>query len=229
MAKKEKDNFAKILVISMIALVVVVGVVFTLINKHQNAFKGAVPKHAVASNGYGITFNKGATHKIDLWEDFQCPICKNFEAQNGDYLASLANSGKTEVVYHMLTFIDTNLNKHGSHLAGNAAACVDDEGKFLAFHKLLYLNQPDEKGPDLFTNPFLINLAKQVGVTDSTFVNCVNTNKYGSWLDQITSDGDMVGITGTPTIYVDGKVVDTAAVNIMDPKSFQSYLAAQGI
>jgi protein-disulfide isomerase len=227
--KKEKDNFAKFLVVGMIALVVIVGVIFTVINKNQNAFKGVIPKDAVASNGYGITFNKGAAHKIDLWEDFQCPICKEFETANGDFNTKLAQSGKVEVVYHMLSFIDTNLNKHGSHLSANAAACIDNEGKFLDFHKLLYANQPAEKGPDLFTNSYLINLAKQVGVSDSTFTNCVNSNKYSGWIDQITSDGDKVGITGTPTIYVDGKEIDTNAVNIMDPKSYQAYLASKGI
>ena len=44
---------------------------------------------------------------VDVWEDFQCPICRQFEtAERRAQIEALATDGKARVVYHTLTFLD---------------------------------------------------------------------------------------------------------------------------
>ena len=80
---KPKDNVTRNLVIGMVLLVVAVavGVSFASNSAKTNA---ATPSSVEKSEGYGIVFNKGLSGvpKIDIWEDFQCPVCRDFEAVN---------------------------------------------------------------------------------------------------------------------------------------------------
>ena len=43
---------------------------------------------------------------IKLYEDFQCPICSEFEAATGDKSPTAIADGKVKVDYHMVAFLD---------------------------------------------------------------------------------------------------------------------------
>ena len=229
-AAKGNDKVARILVISMIALVVIAGIGITVLKKNQSVPNITHPTIATKSTGWGLTFNEKAKPTIDVWEDFQCPVCKQFESINGQTLAQIASTGKAKVVYHTLSFIDTNLNKKGSHYSANAAACVADVSPqaWLNFHQALYLNQPAENGPDLFTNPYLIQLAATVGVKGQAFQNCVNNGKYASWVQFIADDGVSKSITSTPTVLINGKELDRNT-QYMSAANFQAALKKAGV
>ena len=229
-AAKGNDKVARILVIAMIALVVIAGIGITILKKNQSVPFVVHPSIATKSTGWGLTFNEKAKPTIDVWEDFQCPVCKEFETINGQTLSQIALSGKAKVVYHTLSFIDSNVNKKGSHLSANAAACIADKsGKdWLAFHQALYANQPAENGPDLFTNPFLIQLAGSIGVKDQNFINCVNSGKYASWVQFIADDGTAKAITSTPTITINGKEINRDT-EYMNAANFQAALKKAGV
>jgi protein-disulfide isomerase len=55
-----------------------------------------------------------------------------------------------------------------------------------------------------WTNAQLIDLGKKLGINDSSFAECVNTNKYAQWLQSVSAASDQRGVTGTPTVYVNG-------------------------
>ena len=85
--------------------------------------------------GPGSCVNPGAPANVptlDLYEDFQCPICAEFEQRFGADITSLAEKGQVKLVYHTLSFLDDNLRNDSSNRAANAAACAADQDKFLA-------------------------------------------------------------------------------------------------
>ena len=113
---KAQDNTTRWIVIAMVLLVVVTGVVFSLMSQNNKeneslaALNGTKLKPAITStidpaNGSAIVLNPGATKVIDVWEDPQCPICKNFEDANGDYIESLVRDKKATVRFHVLSFL----------------------------------------------------------------------------------------------------------------------------
>lgn len=94
------DPFTRWLVVGMVALVVAVGAFFffTTENKESNASLAALDSFTPIgefeaavdpAQGDGIVFNAGLPLKINVFEDFQCPICKLFEDPIGPYLTSL--------------------------------------------------------------------------------------------------------------------------------------------
>jgi protein-disulfide isomerase len=213
----------------MIFFIFLTGVLITIAKNSSNT-PVAFPKSTFRNTQYGITFNPTEKNRIDVWEDFQCPVCKEFEYINGSTLASLALSHKAEVVFHSLSFLDAALKKHGSTLAANAGGCVANYSPvtWLKFHQALYANQPEENGPDLFTNTYLIKLAATVGASGSQFTNCVNSGKFLPWVSHVENNGGDQGITSTPTVLINGRETDRNT-QYLSSSNFISALRMAGI
>ncbi len=197
------DNITRNIVIGMVVFVVAVGVIFSVVGNRAPGV-GSTPSSVSKADGYGITFNANLKGKptVDLWEDFQCPVCKQFESTNGSYMQKLVTEKKAKVVYHLLSFIGPE-----SILAANAGACAADENKFLQFHAYLYLTQGSENS-GVWSNAGLISAGAAVGLTDSRFKSCVNNGTYSKWVTTVANDGQKKNINATPTVFVNGKEID---------------------
>jgi len=210
-AAKSTDNTTRWIVIAMVTLVVVTGVVFSIFGQNSKesasiaALDGTTLEPAVtstidAANGSAITFDNGAATTIDVWEDPQCPVCKLFADANGSYLESLVREKKANVRYHVLSFLGDE-----SVRAANASFCAAEEGQFLDFHKAMYAVQSPLENSGFWSNETLVNMGKKIGITSSTFENCVTK---GSKVDLVQANYDSMnkfGVQGTPTVFINGK------------------------
>jgi hypothetical protein len=107
MAKQGSDKITRFIVIGMVALVVIVGVFFSM---NSGSKKSALPVIAESANGYAISFNpelKGAP-VVDIWEDFQCPVCQRFEGTNGAWLQKQIAAKTIKVSFHYSHSLDQN-------------------------------------------------------------------------------------------------------------------------
>lgn len=200
------------------AVVVVIAVVsITVIASHKTKVdtKAAAPAGVTATFGYPT----GTATKpvIDLYEDFQCPVCEQYETAIGANLEALATSGKASVVYHPLTILDrvdatspADVRLSSTRAAG-AAACAQDQGKFLAFHDVVYKNPPATEGTG-FTDAQLIAFGKTAGVPDlPKFTQCFDAKTYVPFLSKVSGEADQRQVTGTPTFFVNGTMLSFAS------------------
>jgi len=216
-----KDTGTRNIVIGMILLVILVGAITAVAKNHANT--GASAPSAVAANdGYGIEFNKSAPVKVDIYEDFQCPHCRDFEAINNQYVNTLVTSGKIHAVFHPMSFIGPE-----SILTAAAAACASDQGKFLEMHKALYQQQPATENSGAWTNASLIKLGQSVGINASSFTQCVNSGKYLNWTKNIEDYAGQQNVNSTPTLLLNGKALPQA--DYLDPAAFQAAFEAAGV
>jgi protein-disulfide isomerase len=158
----------------------------------------------------GMVFGEGPVN-VTVWEDFQCPFCADFEAENGDAMRRRVKDGDITLTIHPLSFLDAKLGNTSSALAANAFGCVADVGEqqALDYHLTLYANQPEENpGQEAWTNDQLIAWGNDVGVTGTAFEDCVTAGTYDGWVAQVQSTMGDEGITGTPTVFVDGESYD---------------------
>lgn len=215
------DKITRNIVVGMVIFVVAVGVIFSVMGNRSPGV-GATPSNVSSADGYGITFNSDLKNKptIDLWEDFQCPVCKQFELTNGSYIQQLVAEKKAKLVYHLLSFIGPE-----SVLAANAGACAADENKFLPFHAYLYATQGAENS-GAWSNAGLIAAGAGVGLTDSRFKNCVNKGSYSSWVTKIANDGAKKNINATPTVFVNGKELDRQT-QVFNPVAFAAAVEGE--
>lgn len=210
-AAKTADNTTRWIVIAMVALVVVTGVVFSLFGQSDKTtaslsgldgikLKPAVTSTIDTANGSAISFDNGAATTIDIWEDSQCPVCKLFEDANGAYVESLIREKKANVRYHVLSFLGDE-----SVRAANASFCAADEGQYLDFQKAIYAVQSTVENSGFWSNETLVEMGKKIGITSTTFENCVTK---GSKVDLVQANSESMskfGVQGTPTVFINGK------------------------
>ena len=219
--QKGGDKTTRNIVIGMVFLVVLAGIGASLFSSHS-VNSAAKPIAASKADGYGIVINPTAKVRVDFWEDFQCPNCRNFEAVNNSYINSLITAGKIKAVFHPMSFIGPE-----SILAANAAGCASDAGKFLEFHRALYANQAKTENSGLWNAQVLTVLGIGTGIKDKNFASCVKDNKYVNWLTNNETNATKVGVNSTPTVFVDGALMPSE--DYLDLAKFTAFLQKAGV
>lgn len=245
----DKRRRLAFVVVGLVAAVGILGAVIVGINqasKNEESATGPTPA-IVASNGGGDDggIPNGPTiaeadakgiPTIDVWEDFQCPICKTFEQESGPTLQKLAAAKKARVVYHPVNIIGPKLTgdipRSSSLRAASAFACATTGSiaQGMKWHEIAFANQPEE-GVGI-TDEQIVNWASQAGVWGSTpgtpsdaFLKCVEEQSYVGWVERVTNDMSAKGVTGTPTVFVAGKEL-TRSPNQYTPAGITAAVAA---
>lgn len=168
---------------------------------------------------------------IQIYLDYQCPNCGDFEKTNADYITSLVENGKTTVEYHPISFLDRASGTKFSTRAANAAACVANysPNQFYAFNALMFDNQPAENTPGL-DDAKLIELTTEAKVESAASIStCINELEFKAWVGAATAralngpipNSNIEKIPGTPTVIVNGLKYEGS---ITDLASFQAFV-----
>lgn len=170
---------------------------------------------------------------VHLYEDPRCPSCKEFETSGGGpVLTKWVLRRKIKVEYTMASFLDPRLGGNGSKKAVNALRAAVEEGKFAAYHAVLYQNQPSEE-VDGFTDARLLQLASKVkGLRSPSFDTAVKSMKYRDFVDStekvFAAAGHYNGHAGpgTPTAEVNGYRIPVEYSGLLYKADlFDKYLA----
>jgi protein-disulfide isomerase len=204
---------------AVIAVVVVLAVVVAIVignnskSGSSTASGNVAPVGVVGGTGGGILVDPAAANKnvptVDVYADFQCPICGQFEKAFGPTLTSLAKAGEIKYVLHMMSFLDTNLGNDSSKRATNAAACAADVGKFGQYHSAVFAGQPAKEGAG-YTDAQLTEFAKTAGITGTaltTWQKCTSSGQHNQYVADVADTSGKAGITSTPTLKLNGKEI----------------------
>jgi protein-disulfide isomerase len=153
----------------------------------------------------------GIDHPVlEIYEDFQCPVCKSFESANGATVKQLVTDGKVQVVYRPFRLFDQEPLSSNSRRAAAAALCAP-AGNWVAFHDLLFQHQPPE-GQEGFAAADLVTWGKQAGIDDPAFATCVTGQQKAGQVEQATQAALAAGVQGTPTLKLDGTTLPQSEV-----------------
>lgn len=170
----------------------------------------------VASNG-GVL--KEGVPTLTIFEDFQCPACKQAEDLFGARIRELGKAGKVNLAYYVETFLDDSLRNDASKRAGNAALCAADAGKFEDAHDKIFAKQPAKEG-DGYTDETLQAAVADAGVSGAaldTWKQCAANKTYLPYLKSVDRYSfETVKLQGTPAFYVNGKAMSLAGVGSAD-------------
>jgi hypothetical protein len=159
-----------------------------------------------------------AHHQIVLFEDPQCPYCRQFEELNGSVIAAALDSGTLAVEYRMRCFLGPE-----SVRADNALALSAEVGRFDELRVALFAAQPPE-GTGGFTVAILLQLAADIGLAGSDFAAGVREGRYEKWVlwqEATYQDQDP---QGTPAAWLDGRALDPNV--LFDRTAFENTLRA---
>ncbi len=255
--QRRRDNLIRI-VGGLVILVLVAGIIFFAVKgsqKNNNAggnggagttivTDAAIPTgtlDAQSANPWGVPVNSAAGKPtLAIWEDFQCPICANFDKAAASSLEKWASDGTINLVWRVATFLDdrfasTSPNPYSSYRAGMAYGCAIDAKQGEPYRTVVFNNQPATEG-DGWSNQQLLDFGKQAGITGdaySTFESCFNDSKYGQWVTNSSVTFTNEQVPGTPTLYLNGKEVPSSAFTNKDTGDYDlnalsDYIAKNG-
>jgi protein-disulfide isomerase len=149
---------------------------------------------------------KGAPSKGDekspvtmvVFTDFQCPFCSRV-------VPTLEQVQRGYVDKVKLVFKNFPLDFHpDAQLAHEAAMAAADQGKFWEMHDVIFANQRSLERADL------LRFAEQVGLDMKRFVADLDGRKFRAAIEADKLEAAELGVTGTPAIFVNGKMLSGA-------------------
>jgi protein-disulfide isomerase len=174
------------------------------------------------TNAWGVPYKTTANKPVlAIWEDFQCPVCGNFEKTMGSTVTKLADEGKVTLIRRPTTFLDEGQaetqgpNPNSSARAAAAWGCAIDAGKSEPYHNIVFANQPATEG-DGWSDAQLMAFGSQVGITGDAFTafqKCYTDKVYPQWVTNSYQTFINDAIPGTPTAFLNGTEVPSATLN----------------
>ncbi len=143
--------------------------------------------------------------------DFQCPFCQRFFTETYSQIKTkYVDTGKVKIIFrhYPLSF---HVN---AEIAGVAAECANRQGKFVEYHDILFKKgQADGTGLDVAS---LKTYASEAGLNTSKFNTCLDNKETLAIVQKDQADGNAAGVSGTPTMFVNG-------VKIVGAQPFSSF------
>jgi protein-disulfide isomerase len=218
-ARRRQRNRVLIVVGSALGAIAIAVAVILVIRPGQSTGTSTAAVHSAYYNGPFAPVTKNSDHSVtsaqpgvktpvlDVYEDFQCPVCDVFEKANGAAVQKLARQGKVRVIYHPFTiFLGEQPAQDNSVRAWAAAQCVP-AGSWLRYHNLLYSNQPGERTKNGFPVSLLLALGAKIGLTSASFTHCVSSQTYAPQAVPFSDQVIKGGIDSTPTVKLNGRAV----------------------
>jgi protein-disulfide isomerase len=140
------------------------------------------------------------------FSDFQCPFCQRFFEETFPKLKEeYIDTGKVRFAFRHLPLEQLHPN---APKAAEASECANDQDKFWEYHDALFENFDTwtVATPETLTDE-LSALAGTLGLDTGTFTTCVTSGKYTDKVAQDLAEGQSKGATGTPTFFINGKIL----------------------
>jgi len=227
-ARKARPNNRRATVVvvgvSAVAVALFAGIAFFIANSARvpTLDQAHAPASAVASGGIpvgtaGVAGKDVPTNavRVDIYQDFMCPYCAQFEQINAADIDTLRKAGTIAVYYHQISILDrysagTKYSTRSANAAAVVAARAPD--RYLEFARALYSNQPAENSSGL-SDPTIALLAAGAGVPKDVADSFVD-GEFTKWVIAATDRASQDGVGGTPAMAVDGTVLTNDQMSV---------------
>ena len=150
--------------------------------------------------------------KLTEYEDFQCPFCLRYTAdQEPTLIKEYVATGKMQIIYMNYPIIGAESVK-----AAQAGLCAAAQNLFWPYHDKLFLVEAqagqattEQRDVGRFSDANLKLYAKDVGLDTTKFNTCFDSGTYANQVSTEYSDGRAFGISGTPGFLINGTPIGT--------------------
>jgi protein-disulfide isomerase len=170
----------------------------------QPALSTATPTQRVVPSDEQPVHFKGrldAPLQLEEFGDYQCPPCGQFHPITQRVLAQYGD----RIRFSFRNFPLVTIHKFAAE-AARAAEAAGAQGKFWEMHDLLYERQQEWSKADA-ARPFFLKYAQELGLDVNRFMQDIDGAVAGMRVAQDANIGHARGVTGTPTLYLNGREV----------------------
>ncbi len=159
---------------------------------------------------------EGAAVTIVTFSDFLCPSCRRFALAYDQY--SDGPTGPHVELYYRNYPLDPTCASHiprmvhpGACRVALGAVCADRQGRFWDYHDRVYVSPPTD--PD---RSDVIGIAEEAGLDRARFAACLDDPGAQAALDFDISEAVRLQVTGTPTIFINGRRLQSSLNEFAD-------------
>lgn len=215
--KKNESSSSSKFIFWVIGLIAVGVLALIFLGNHTDDKKEEANKVKIDYRNQPYLGKESAPVSIIEFGDYKCPNCKNFGSSVVPVIEKeLVDTGKAKFYF----FNDAFIYVDSTRSAKFAESVYEELGNetFWKFHEHLYSLQPKEQEKekmDIYTEDFLINALKNVASeTDvDKVVKNFRANKSKAAFDKDMDYAEKLGVTGTPTIFVNGKLFEGQTID----------------
>jgi protein-disulfide isomerase/uncharacterized membrane protein len=128
-----------------------------------------------------------------VFTDFQCPFC----AGVANLLDEIVRRNPRKVAVYIKN-LPLGMHPNAAR-AAEASLCAHAQGKFKTFHDLLFTHQAS------LDDASLMRYAQSAGCDTAAFSACLKTGFYRQFVERDIAEARRNGITGTPTVFLNGR------------------------
>jgi protein-disulfide isomerase len=214
--RKAEQRRQRLLVggVAVAVLALVAGTFFGIRSLDNSRATSAPPAGVTEESGLAVG-SADAPRSVVVYEDFLCPACAALEASTTQQLTAAADQGDVRVEYRPVSILG-HISDYSMRSANAFAVVLDTAGPEVAkeYHDILYANQPSESGPQP-DDAWLVEKAVEAGAEESAVAAGIEDLAYEGWVKNATDEFSKAGHTGTPTVLVDGEVVEAQTIQEM--------------
>lgn len=160
----------------------------------------------------------GSPITVVEYADFECPACQQYYLINEELLT---NYGE-KVLYVFRNYpLDSGCNpgiKHSFHLnscyAAELSLCAGEQGKYWEYSDYLFTLNHEEIAKEEVRN-VMIGGVQSLNLNREEIDNCLASGRNRGRISSEIKEADELKLRGTPTIFVNGKLVENFSYPVM--------------
>lgn len=128
-------------------------------------------------------------NKLRIYEDLQCPYCKDLKIEISEHVQSLIASESLVVEFVVVNYLGVRSTNAWSENTANMLAVVSESQpeKFMEVQKTLYENQPDKRNTDPFTGAQLRKMVDSIIEFSEEEIKKIDDGYYVDWVNQVVN------------------------------------------
>ncbi|WP_420596464.1 DsbA family protein [Deinococcus sp.] len=203
------------LIIGTLVAILLIAATVWAVQRGQTSSTSAAGTQTFDLQGQPFIGQADAPVTLVAFEDFKCPVCKNFEETVLPQIkAKYIDTGKVKFYAVNFPFLAQkfNLNPDDSQLAAQAAECAYDQAGndgYFGMSSILFRAQSDESQV-WASKDKLIELSGSVsGLDPAKMRTCLDDNTTKARVDADEAQANKANVNATPSVFINGKLAAT--------------------
>jgi protein-disulfide isomerase len=203
--RRRQQQRSRMITLGVIGAVAVLIVVVVIASMQGNQVSGdfIIPEeHTRPMADRNSMGDPNAPVQIEEFSDYLCSHCKSFaQTQEPGIVTDFIATNDVHFTYIPFSFMAPESGR-----AAEASYCAADQGKFWEYHDIIFENVGTTT-PQPLADARLIQYAEALDLNVDDFSSCLTGNTYRTQVQDDLNYGRQVGVTGTPTFNINGRLV----------------------
>jgi protein-disulfide isomerase len=219
----------------LIGIVVVAAVLVGLILVINQPAEAPIPDYSATryegvaqsknTQGFPVLGSDSAPVKVEEYSSFDCTACEAFHSSTFPGILERVRNGQVQFTFVSVYGTGSITNGQG---AARAAICAGEQGKFWQMHDALF-DWQSAYGNQAFAQNRMASGVSNLGLDRGAWDQCMASALPNTIIDAALQSFQLQNVTGTPSIFVNGSLVQQATTEAVLAAIDQAFAQSGGV